>query len=326
MDKPLNTSPTDVGRPSPSEAGVPAVDANDMGADHHACAEAEGECPGHCAQATAVIKRITDSEQQLKKLLEEVTKAKEKAEQANRSKSEFLANMSHELRTPLHGILSFAAFGMKNAAANKPEKLVDYFAKIQESGTILLELVNNLLDLAKMESGKMVFEFQPTDFCALIGKVADEFSSLVSERGLTIRYAETDTQAVASVDRAKTMQVMRNLLSNAVKFSPKGGAIEISVARNGATLRVRVADQGAGLPADELETIFEEFVQSSRTKNGAGGTGLGLAISRQILAAHKGRIWAENRPAGGAVFYFEIPAVVVDATHLATDLDTLRTK
>lgn len=283
---------------------------------------APAENPGQQNQTVAVLARIEQSEQRLTLLLEEMTLAKEKTEAANRAKSAFLANMSYEIRTPLHGILSFAAFGMKNAAASKPEKILDYFCKIHECGTILLALVNNLLDFVKLESGKMVFEFQPTNLCALIGKVAGEFSAQVSERGLTIRHAEADTGGNATVDRVKIMQVVRNLLSNAVKFSPKGGIIEISLAQSGRSLRVRVADQGPGLPTDELETIFAEFVQSSKTKNSADGTGLGLAISRQIVAAHKGRIWAENRPEGGAVFFFEIPSVM-DAAPRSIDVDEL---
>ena len=267
----------------------------------------QAESFGAASEPNSVNKWIGYSEVQLRTLLEEVTAAKEKAEAANHSKSEFLANMSHELRTPLHGILSFAAFGEKNAAAAKPEKITEYFHKIQNSGKILLNLLNNLLDLAKLESGKMIFEFQRTNVCSLLGKVADEFTSLVSERGLTIDYAEPDGKAMANVDRDKFMQVVRNLVSNAVKFSPKGGKIGIGVVQQEHVLQVRVADQGAGIPPAELERIFEEFVQSSTTQKGAGGTGLGLAISRQIVAAHNGKIRAENQPAGGAVFFFEIP-------------------
>lgn len=284
------------------------------------------ECPGDCSQAGAVIERIAHSEQGLSLLLEEMTIAKEKAETANRAKSEFLANMSHELRTPLHGILSFAAFGEKNAATAKPGKILEYFHNIHHSGTILLGLVNNLLDLAKLESGKMIFEFQPTHVCRLIGKVADEFGSLVSERNLRIHYTEENSDLVVSVDRTKIMQVVRNLLSNAVKFSPKGGAIEIGVRQVNEYLRVWVADRGGGIPDNELQSIFEEFVQSSKTKNGGGGTGLGLAISRQIIAAHEGRIWAENRPDGGAIFFFEIPLLTDNTSPLSAEMNELRAR
>jgi len=288
--------------------------------------ESQGGCPGLCAQANSVIQRISVSEQQLTVLLDQVTKERDKAETANRSKSEFLANMSHELRTPLHAILSFASFGEKNAASAKPEKITEYFHKIQNSGKILLNLVNNLLDLAKLESGKMVFEFQRTNLCTLLGKVADEFTSLVSERGLTIDYVEPASKAMANVDRDKFMQVIRNLVSNAVKFSPQGGKIGIDIAQEGHLLQVRVTDQGAGIPPAELEKIFEEFVQSSTTKTGAGGTGLGLAISRQIAAAHKGRIWAENQPQGGAVFFFEIPLATDDGLISLVNLNELQAR
>lgn len=277
---------------------------------------ADNICPGLCVQSTVVVKRLAESEQRLKILLEEMTAAKEAAETANRAKSEFLANMSHELRTPLHAILSFASFGVKHGTA-KPERVLDYFYKIYDSGTTLLALVNNLLDLAKLESGRMTFDFQPTRFCTLIAKVADEFSSLLSERDLTIHYNEADSDAMATVDRAKIMQVVRNLVSNAVKFSPKGGRIELGVVRDQGLLRVTVTDQGEGIPADELEIIFEKFVQSSKTKSGAGGTGLGLPICRQIVAAHHGRVWAENLAQGGAMLTFEIPQQHNGAT--ATD-------
>jgi signal transduction histidine kinase len=274
----------------------------------------------HAGETATVIDYAALSAEEAIRLLEEMTIAKEKAEAASHAKSEFFANMSHELRTPLHGILSFARFGEKNAATAKPEKLLEYFNNIRHSGTILLSLVNNLLDLAKFESGKMTFDFQPTQVSLLVGKVADEFTSLVSERELTIHYEESESRTSATVDRDKLMQVTRNLLSNAVKFSPRGGTIELSVAQRDQTLRVRVADQGAGIPDAELQTIFEEFVQSSTNQKSAGGTGLGLAISRQIVAAHNGKIWAENQSTGGAAFFFEIPLARDNTPGISTDL------
>jgi PAS domain S-box-containing protein len=237
----------------------------------------------------------------------ELQAAKETAEAANQIKSEFLANMSHELRTPLHGILSFASFGLLKARTAPPEKLCDYFQHIEQSGQTLLSLLNNLLDLAKLEAGRMVFEWQLTDLRRLLERVADEFSSLTSERHLTIACHTPDVPTEVTVDPEKMMQVLRNLVSNAVKFSPPGGRIELCLESRGPSVIVTIADQGMGIAVEELETIFDKFVQSRRTQTGAGGTGLGLSICREIMTAHHGRVWAQNRPEGGAVFTAELP-------------------
>jgi len=244
---------------------------------------------------------------QLEASVQQANVLAQEAETANQAKSEFLANMSHELRTPLHSILSFASFGIKKYTIAKPEKLQDYFNRIKQSGKTLLELLNDLLDLAKLESGKVVFAFKPTDMVMLIKSVTDELSALLSEQGLNIQHEVQQFDGKVTLDADKIKQVLRNLLNNAIRFSPKDGIIDIVICSSGNSVRVSVRDRGPGIPQNELEAVFDKFVQSSKTKTGAGGTGLGLAICHEIIAAHKGRIWAENRLRGGAVFLFEIP-------------------
>jgi PAS domain S-box-containing protein len=259
-------------------------------------------------QAEATIRQHTELlEATVQARTFELQAAKEAAEAANQIKSEFLANMSHELRTPLHGILSFAGFGLLKAATAPPEKLRDYFQHIEQSGQTLLSLLNDLLDLAKLEAGRMTFEWQPTDLRLLVERVADEFSSLTSERHLTIVCHTPDVPTEVTVDPEKMMQVLRNLVSNAAKFSPPGSMIDLRLEWREQSLVVTIADQGVGIAEEDLETIFDKFVQSGRTKTGAGGTGLGLAICREIITAHHGRVWAQNRPEGGAVLTVELP-------------------
>jgi signal transduction histidine kinase len=236
----------------------------------------------------------------------ELAKAMVAAQAANIAKSQFLANISHELRTPMHGILSFARFGIDKGPTAGPEKVASYFEKIHQSAAQLLAMLNELLDLAKLQAGRMTYSFSEVNIADIVRQAADEFVSLVSERDLTLVCPSIEDVS-GEADAQRTLQVVRNLLSNAVKFSPQGGMIYLSCAADDNAVHVSVRDQGPGVPEGELETIFEKFVQSSATTTGAGGTGLGLAICRQIVKDHCGRIWARNAPEGGALFQFWIP-------------------
>ncbi len=231
----------------------------------------------------------------------------EAAQSANQAKSQFLANMSHELRTPLHGILSFSAFGIKKIEKAGRDDLLRYFHHIENSGKTLLALVNDLLDLAKLESGKMQFAMGEVDLDELLRSTAAEFTAMLAQRRIDLDYHLSEESCVAVADSDKLRQVIRNLLSNAIKFSDQGSTIDLILSRSAEGLSLSVADRGVGIPPEELETIFDEFVQSSKTRTAAGGTGLGLAISRQIVGAHRGHIWAENRPGGGTVVTLRIP-------------------
>lgn len=233
--------------------------------------------------------------------------ARDAAEAGARAKSQFLANISHELRTPMHGILSYAKFGLRESATASPEELRGYFENVRDCGETLLELLNDLLDLAKFEAGRMQFRFARLEVPDVVESVVNEFNSLLDERGIHVSVDEVESLPAISGDRTRLLQVLRNLLSNAAKFSDVGSHIRVHGERDPMHLRILVDDEGHGVPEGELDAIFDPFVQSSANAGSAGGTGLGLAISREIVASHGGRIWAEHRPGGGTRIVIELP-------------------
>ena len=236
--------------------------------------------------------------------------AKNQAEEANTAKSEFLANMSHELRTPMHGILGFASFGLdklQRASSTQLETILEYFLEIQSCGNRLLALINDLLDLAKLESGKLEYIFEKVSLSNLVITIKGECAALSGEKDLKLNFNNPDFDDTLVADSNRIMQVIRNLFSNAIKFSKKGGVITIDIESKEDELELSVSDNGMGIPEEELTLVFDKFVQSSRTNTGAGGTGLGLPICRQIIADHGGKIWAKHNPGGGAVFTVLIP-------------------
>ena len=285
--------------------------------------EAEAQLLSRREQLEEIIReRTVELAKMNNELQQEVvvrTRAEREAAQANHAKSEFLANMSHELRTPLHGILSFAAFGRKEAADIDEETARKYFQRIDTSGNTLLAIVNDLLDLSKLESGKLEMQFVQRNVYLLLMSMLDEFESMADHRNLQIVCRKPEFEPLAPIDHAKLSQVFRNLISNAVKFSSDGGRIEIEISQKEKNLLVTVSDNGVGIPEDELEAVFDKFIQSSKTRTGAGGTGLGLAICREIVEAHNGRIWADNREGGGARLSFEIPREIESADVEAAD-------
>lgn len=242
------------------------------------------------------------------------------AQAAHQAKSEFLANMSHELRTPMHAILSFSNLGMGRSQAPELERLHQYFSRIHESAERLLLLINDLLDLSQLESGQSPRNTEDFALPPILVDVRDHLESLLLERGLTLHIDVADPLPAVTGARQQIERVIHNLLSNAIKFSPPGGTIALQLVattlpggrRSGDSRRIpaillAVVDQGPGIPDGELESIFDKFVQSTRTKTGAGGTGLGLAICREIVLAHRGTISAENNTGGGSTFKVCLP-------------------
>lgn len=250
----------------------------------------------------------------------DLKRAKETAECANQAKTEFLTNMTHELRTPLHAVLAFARLGCMRVGKVEAEKIREYFDLIRNSGNQLLGLVDELLDLSKLEAGRTRLTFIPVDLRECIARITAEMSALLETKHLTCRVVDSGMPAPLLGDPKRIDQLLRNLVGNAIKFSPADGTILVELALDHLpsgrrqndvgerpAVRLTIMDEGVGIPPDEFEKIFEKFIQSSLTADGSGGTGLGLAICREIVKAHRGIIRARNREAGGAAFEVLFP-------------------
>jgi signal transduction histidine kinase len=246
--------------------------------------------------------------------------AKEEAEKANNLKSEFLANMSHELRTPMHGILSYSKFGIDKIAKSSKEKNLIYFEKIKSAGDHLMILISNLLDLSGLESGKTSYKMEIVDIYFLIKKIISDMEPIWKEKNLKLKIEDPPVPTKIFCDGFKIEQVITNLLKNAIEFTPENKRISISFKSDElitgkrlndklmrSVLKISIKDEGIGIPEDEVESIFDKFIQSSKTKTGAGGTGLGLSICKEIIEDHGGKIWAESNTKGGASFMIMIP-------------------
>ncbi len=255
---------------------------------------------------------------QEKKWANGLIEAKRNSELANQTKSEFLNNISHELRTPLHAIINFSNFGKKKLRKEEMPsrtKLLDYFENIYISAERQLNLVNDLLDLSKMEAGKYSFSFQNNKISESIHISIITTKPQAQARNISIETHLSNDIDEFSFDQDRINQVLINLLSNAIKFSPDGGVISLtssyttfhfsdsSLASPG--IQISVCDQGPGLDNEDMEMLFDKFYQSKKTKK--GGTGLGLSICREIIIAHKGHIEASNNLSGGANFTFILP-------------------
>jgi len=242
--------------------------------------------------------------------------AKDEAEHSNNSKTTFFTNMSHELRTPLHGILSYSELGIKKVEKSEisRKKLRKYFDNINTSANRLLFLLNELLDLAKLESGKMIMDVNYASLRKIAVDVVTEQQARLDDKNIKLNWDKEDCNTHTFFDSTRIAQVIGNLLSNAIKFTPKNGNIWIRFKQStdaqyhqNNVLQFIIRDSGNGLPDNELEQVFEKFVQSSNNELVIGSSGLGLAICKEIIQAHTGHIWAENFETGGAVFTFELP-------------------
>ena len=289
------------------------------------------------ANAEALRHLTTRLEALVAERTDKLHQAVQEAEAANRAKSDFLAQMSHELRTPQHAILSFANMIQKKSmdlmnhmdGIDDPEIIhylsetlhIDrgsweseihlWLSRIIENQKRQLNIVNNLLDFAKLESGKETFKFKTNDLVKIIHSSREELESLLKEKSIEMTIVAEKVNTKVSMDQNALSGVIKNIVGNAIKFTPVGGEITVSledgILGSAAALVLTIRDTGIGIPQRELESIFEPFVQSSRVEGRSLGSGLGLALCQKIIIAHQGTIHASNHPEGGSVFTIVLP-------------------
>ncbi len=241
------------------------------------------------------------------RLFREIAEKSRQLEIASRHKSEFLASMSHEFRTPLNAILGFNEMILGQLYGEVPADMQAPLAQIQKSGKHLLRLINNVLDLAKIEAGRMELSLQDYSVHDTVESVRSSLRPLAADKGLEFIASVPGDIPLAYGDAGRITQCLMNLAGNSLKFT-KAGKVEISVELKGGTLVYRVADTGIGIPPDKIENLFTEFKQTDASiASEYGGTGLGLSISRKFVEMHGGRIWVESEPGKGSSFIFEVP-------------------
>ena len=244
------------------------------------------------------------------RLTEELQRRAAELMELDRLKSSFLANMSHELRTPLNSILGFSDVMLEELDGPLTPNMQNDLQLIQKNGRHLLHLINDVLDMAKIEAGRMNLNPEPFLVHEVIEDVFSITSALTGDKNLSVLVeADSDREVEITADRTRIRQVLINLVTNAMKFTERG-EIRLHVQRRAEHVLIRVRDTGIGIPIDKLESVFQEFTQvDTSTTRKAGGTGLGLPISRRLIAMHSGRLWAESTgvPGEGATFFVELP-------------------
>lgn len=256
--------------------------------------------------------RIADRTVQLEHALLEAREARAAAEEANEFKSKFIANMSHELRTPLNSIINFTYIVKSGARGSVTDGQVEYLNRVYASGEHLLGMINDILDLSKIEAGRMDLFKEEIHLGDLVVSTLSSAAGLTKDKPITLHHHIPDSLPTIEADKTRIRQVLLNLLSNAAKFTDEG-SITVHVWQQGNELITSVTDTGTGIAPDKFTTIFEEFRQADEgSARSYQGTGLGLPICKRLIAMHGGSIWVESEVGVGSTFSFSLPLTEVD--------------
>ena len=244
------------------------------------------------------------------RLFREIEDKGRQLEVASQHKSQFLANMSHELRTPLNAILGYTELIADNIYGDVPDRMREVLERVDKSGRHLLGLINDILDLSKIEAGQLTLALGPYAMDGVAQTVATQVGALAAEKQLGFETVLAEDLPIGQGDERRLTQVLLNLVGNAIKFTDVGKVV-VRVGMSDDGYVVSVTDTGPGIAEDDREKIFEEFQQADTTRAKAkGGTGLGLAISRRIVEMHGGRLWVDSTLGEGSTFSFTVPVNV----------------
>ncbi|HEY6178996.1 MAG TPA: ATP-binding protein [Kofleriaceae bacterium] len=268
------------------------------------------------------LEALTEQKQrradELRRKADDLAADNRRMQEASRLQSEFMANMSHELRTPLNAIIGFADLLYGGMVGPLEAQQREFLGDILRSSRHLLQLINDVLDLAKIEAGTLVVVLEQVDVGRVIGEVRDILRGLASDRRIDLEVQLCDGLGSATVDPAKLRQMLYNYVSNALKFTPEGGRVVVRAATTGDSFRVEVEDTGIGIAADDLRYLFMPFRQldASATKR-YPGTGLGLALTRRLAEAHGGKVGVHSVRGTGSTFWVELPRTAISTLRAA---------
>ena len=278
--------------------------------DSRLAAIASGDFSGHVDVSNrdelgALAANVNQMNDELRRLYREV-------ETTSQHKSDFLANMSHELRTPMNAIIGFSQVLREGMVGDVNAKQAEYLDDILSSGNHLLSLINDVLDLSKVEAGQVELQVAPFSLQDALERGVSMVREQASADGVQVALHSNGGLEVVTGDERRIRQVIFNLLSNAVKFTEEGGLVEVGAAQRNGEMEVSVADTGAGIAPEDLDRIFEEFQQTDAGARQREGTGLGLALAKRFVEMHGGRIWCDSELGKGSTFRFTLPVRPVE--------------